>query len=521
MAQPNPQQNANLTSGHLLARNTLWNLFGNGAPMVVAAVAIPILIRAMGKDRFGVLSMALIVVGYFSLFDLGIGRALTKLVADKVGAGQEDEVPPLAWTALFLMLVLGIAGGVVIAAISPWLIHRALKIPAALQNETLYSFYLLALSIPTVTITSGLRGILEAKQCFRVLNIIRIPMSAFSFAGPLLVLPFSHSLVAVIGVLLGGRVAACIVHQIACFQALPGLRHELVLDRALITPLLKFGGWMMVSNLVGPIIFYVDRFFIGAALSLGVVAYYTVPFDLVNRFIFIPGAISGVLFPAFAISNAQDPKRSGVLLNRGVKYTFLVMFPLTLGIFCLGPEIFRLWLGASFAEHSSVVLRWLAVGILINGVTIIPFSLLQGIGRHSLVGKVLLLELAVYSGAAWILISRFGIEGAAIAWVGRATVEAVIFFVLGYRLMPRNTISFRAVGISAAVIVPMLVASFFIPGIFFRSVFLVLGLAVFAFAGWRWLFTPEERMYAGRSFGPSRGNMGAVIPRSLSVEHGD
>ena len=505
--------------------------------MVVAAVAIPILIRAMGKDRFGVLSMALIVVGYFSLFDLGIGRALTKLVADKVGAGEEEQVPPLAWTALFLMLVLGVVGGVVIAAISPWLIHRALKIPAGLQTETLRSFYLLALSIPTVTITSGLRGILEAKQRFRVLNLIRIPMSAFSFAGPLLVLPFSHSLVAVIGVLLGGRIIACLVHQVACFQALPALRHEFVLDRAQITPLLKFGGWMMISNLVGPIIFYVDRFFIGAALSLGVVAYYTVPFDLVNRFIFIPGAISGVLFPAFAISNAQDPNRSGVLLNRGVKYTFLVMFPLTLGIFCLGPDIFRLWLGAAFAEHSSVVLRWLAVGILINGVTIIPFSLLQGIGRHSLVGKVLLLELAIYSGVAWILISRLGIEGAAIAWVGRATVEAIIFFVLGYRMMPRNILSLRAVGVSVAMIVLFLSVSVVLPGILSKGLFFILALLAFAYLGWRWILTPEERMYAnlGRRLSFTRSGLAIrpgssvvsaeigspVTPVSLGVEHGD
>jgi len=502
--------------------------------MVVAAVAIPILIRAMGKDRFGVLSMALIVVGYFSLFDLGIGRALTKLVADKVGAGEEEQVPPLAWTALFLMLVLGVVGGVVIAAISPWLIHRALKIPVALQTETLRSFYLLALSIPTVTITSGLRGILEAKQRFRVLNLIRIPMSAFSFAGPLLVLPFSHSLVAVIGVLLGGRIAACVVHQIACFQALPALRHEFILDRAQLAPLLKFGGWMMVSNLVGPIIFYVDRFFIGAALSLGVVAYYTVPFDLVNRFIFIPAAISGVLFPAFAISNAQDPNRSGVLLNRGVKYTFLVLFPLTLGIFCLGPDIFRLWLGTAFAEHSSIVLRWLAVGILINGVAVIPFSLLQGIGRHSLVGKIFLAELVIYSAVAWILIRHFGIEGAAVAWVGRASIEALMFFVLGYRMMPEKILSLKAVGASVTSIVLVLYASTFPPGIASRSVFLILALLAFAYLGWRWILTPEERLYATRGRRLSLAHSGLAIrpvlsaeigspvtPVSLSVEHGD
>src|SRR5712692_4303683 len=155
-------RNANLTSGRLLARNTIWNLLGQLLPMAVAVVAIPLLVRSLGLERFGVLSLAWIVIGYFSLFDLGIGRALTKLVADKLGANEEHSIPPLAWTALLLMLLLGVIAGLVTLAISPWLVHSALKVPAALQPETLRSFYLLALSIPMVTVAYGLRGILEA-----------------------------------------------------------------------------------------------------------------------------------------------------------------------------------------------------------------------------------------------------------------------------------------------------------------------------------------------------------------------
>ena len=66
-----------LTSGRLLARNTIWNLLGQVLPMVVGVVAIPPLVHSLGVDRFGVLSLAWIIIGYFSLFDLGMGRALT------------------------------------------------------------------------------------------------------------------------------------------------------------------------------------------------------------------------------------------------------------------------------------------------------------------------------------------------------------------------------------------------------------------------------------------------------------
>src|SRR5215472_2321213 len=80
-----PSSNAHLTSNRLLARNTLWNLAGSVAPMLVAAVCIPLLIKGLGTDRFGVLTLVWALIGYATLFDLGLGRALTQLVAAKLG----------------------------------------------------------------------------------------------------------------------------------------------------------------------------------------------------------------------------------------------------------------------------------------------------------------------------------------------------------------------------------------------------------------------------------------------------
>ena len=51
------------TRGGLLARNTLFNLLGQGLPMLVAIFAIPLLIGMLGTERFGVLTIAWIVMG--------------------------------------------------------------------------------------------------------------------------------------------------------------------------------------------------------------------------------------------------------------------------------------------------------------------------------------------------------------------------------------------------------------------------------------------------------------------------
>ncbi len=195
-----PSGGMNLTSGRLLARHTLFNLIGQGAPLIIALFTIPLLIKGLGIDRFGVLTLAWVVIGYFSLFDFGLGRALTKLVAEKLGEGRDGEIPTLVWTALFLMLCFGLVGALFLAVLSPWLVNTALKVPEPLRPETIQSFYLLAASIPIVISTTGLRGILEAQQRFGLVNTVRIFMGIFTYLGPVLVLPFSSSLLPVVSV---------------------------------------------------------------------------------------------------------------------------------------------------------------------------------------------------------------------------------------------------------------------------------------------------------------------------------
>jgi O-antigen/teichoic acid export membrane protein len=486
---------SHLTSGRLLARNTIWNLFGQMLPMAVGVVAIPLLIRGMGVARFGILSLAWIVVGYFSLFDLSIGRALTKLVADKLGANEEHSIPPLAWTSLLLMFLLGVIGGLVTFAISPWLVHRLLKIPEALQTETLRGFYLLAVSIPLVTVTSGLRGILEALQRFRMLNLIRIPMSLFSFLGPLLVLPFSHSLVPVIAVLIVGRVVGAAAHLFACFNAIPALGYNCKLDRSIVMPVVKFGGWMTISNIVGPVMVYSDRFVVGSLLSVGAVAYYSAPFDMVSRLWVIPGAMTSVLFPAFAMSVTQNTERTGLLLGRGIKYVLLALFPIVLAVISFAPEGLRLWLGPVFAQNSATALRWLAAGILVNSLAQIPFALIQSAGRPDITSKLHLAELPLYLVAVWLLTRKMGIEGTAIAWSGRVALDAVILCWCARSFFEWSAKSLAILGTTTAAGLLVCYASTLVSNLAIKGGIVSLALLGFGLVGWFLVLAPGERMF--------------------------
>ena len=67
---------ADLTSTRKLSKNVLLNLFAEGVPLVVSLFCIPVLVRRLGTEQIGVLTLAWAVVGYFGIFDMGLGRAL-------------------------------------------------------------------------------------------------------------------------------------------------------------------------------------------------------------------------------------------------------------------------------------------------------------------------------------------------------------------------------------------------------------------------------------------------------------
>lgn len=482
------------TGGTLLAQNAVLNLVGWTLPMVVALLTVPLLIRGLGTERFGVLTVGWLLIGYFGLFDFGLGRALTKLLAERIGTEGEAELPQLVWTAVLLMVLLGVLAGVVLAAASPWLVANALKVSPELVVETQRSFALLAVSLPWVISTAGLLGALEAGQRFGFVNAVRVPSVVFNYVAPLLVIPFSTSLVPVVAVLVVGRVLSWIAHLVACLVAYPALRERVAVSWDRVGTLARFGGWMTVSNTVSPLMTQMDRFLIGALISMKAVAYYASPYELVTRLWLIPGALMGVFFPAFAATFVSDRMRTSVLFGRAVRILFVVIFPLALLLVTWAPEGLRLWLGEEFAVNSASVLRWLALGVFVNCLGQVPFALIQGLGRPDITGKLHLAELPLYVVAIWALSQMFGLEGVAIAWVLRVSADTVFLFAIADRFIPGPARLPRVLAMIGVGGVLFGVATL-IDGTPAKLVFYVTVVLAFSAYSWARLIGPEERAF--------------------------
>jgi len=490
-----------LTSGRVLARNTLWNIFSSIAPLTVAVFIIPFLVRRLGVERFGILSIAWVMIGYFSLFDLGLGRAITRLVAEKRGSGNEEDIPAVVWTGLLLMLVLGITGAVVIILFAPWFCGRVLNIPVTLLKETTQVFIIIGFAIPFVIVSTGLRGFIEAYQRFDLSMMVSTPLGIVTFVGPAFALLFTNHLGIVVGTLFIGRLMAVAVYLKICFSLSPKLRYPIAPNRALARQMLGYGGWITVSNIVGPLMVYLDRFFIGAMLSLAAVAYYTTPYDIVTKLLLIPTALTGVLFPAFSAAAGPDKGYTMRILERGVKYVCLIMLPASLVIMSFASEGLLFWLGPDFARQGTGVLQWITAGVFLNSLAFVPFSFIQAAGRSDMTAKLHLVELPLYLLLVWSLIARHGIEGIAIAWFIRATLDMVLVFILAHRMDGFDVKSAGRMlmlvcgGVFSLAIAPVL------QGVVVKIAYLISTLIVFFVFAWNQLLAQDERQLILSPFG--------------------
>lgn len=486
-----------MTSGRLLVRNTIWNLLAQVMPAMVAFAAVPVLLNALGKERFGVLTIAWAAVGYFSLFDLGLSRALTQAVSASLGVDDDDRLGAISISALAVMAIMGVVGGLIFAGITPWLVGSGLKVPAELQDETRLAFYLLSASLPFVVTTAGFRGLIEAHQHFGVATALRLPYATLMFLGPIAVLPWSHSVAAVVATLVAGRVLLCVAHAVVCYRSYPFLRGARPRERRMIIGLLRTGGWMTMSNVISPMMVNLDRFLIGGLISLAAVSYYATAFEVTIKLVIIPGAVLGVLFPAFAASHQTAPERTAELYDSSLRMMLFLMYPAVLLLAVFAPEILRLWVGADVATAAAGVMRILAIGVFINSLGQISFSALQAMGRPDLTAKLHMVELPLYVTAILLLATNFGLTGVALAWTGRVAFDtAVLGWLMRHRVIDGVQIMMRSFGY-LALFIGAVVASSIPASLTVRA---LLSAAMFGVAiplAWQLGLRPTERTFIG------------------------
>ncbi len=412
-----------------LLRYSGWNLAALVLPLLVGLVTIPYLLKQIGVERFGVLGIIWALVGYFSLFDFGISKALTKKLAEGRLDHNIQMQRKVFWTAMFLMLGLGVLGWLALYLLVQLASGTFIKVSPDISFEVNHAILLIASFIPLVIVSAGLRGCLEAYEEFRASSVVRLALGVWMFLAPALASGLGHSSLSVLAsVIVFGRVVAALISWELVANNMQGLGKP-TFTKDLVRPLFSYGAWITLSGIIGPLLSYADRFLIGAIVGATGVAYYATPQDVATKLLLLPVAINTALFPLLAKEFSLVKFGRGKVLQlvtKSMAYALLGILPFSLLLIAFSLELLTLWLGGEFASRSALVLQLFAIGITASSVGIILIPILFAINKPAVVAKLYLVELPVFVISTIYLTNHYGIVGAAWAWMLRSVLDTLL-----------------------------------------------------------------------------------------------
>jgi O-antigen/teichoic acid export membrane protein len=477
------------------SRNLIYNVCGALLPLITSLGTVPFYIHEIGLARYGVVTITWVLLGYFGFLDFGLSRASANALAKLGHAGSRERSPVLV-TAFCCNFGLGLVGGVILYFVGHIILLHVVKVPGSLMGETGAAYPWMAAMLPLGMLSAVATGALESRERFLTSNLL----TAFgTMAGQLLPLicayVFGPTLEVVIpATLLSRLLAVSLSYAIVIRSEWPISLFDL--DLGWMRKLFGYGSWVSVSSILNPLLDTSNQLIVGAMLGAAAVASYSIPMTLAVRSQVFATALARTLFPKNSRASQAEADQTTRSATTSLAYGFgMVCAP---AIFLSGPFL-RLWVGQRFAIQSEAVAQIVMFGAWSNGVAFIPYGFIQARGKPHITAKVGLAEIIPFVLVLWLLISSFGLAGAAWAWTIRVTINCGILLYLSrcfdrdaWRLAP--SLLLMSLALLIARTVPM-------TGIVALSLAIPFGLA-FAFLAYT--FDPVLRevvLAAGRRFG--------------------
>lgn len=422
------------------SKNISWTLLGYVIPLIAAVLLIPQTLNNVGKESYGLLALASVLVGFSGVFDLGLGRSLTYNLVRSRLPGLEADYKSFYTTGLLLLTALGIVAGTVIWSLRHWL--ASLFLQDAPGQHAVLALGLVGAAIPLVLVQTAGLSVLEAAAKFKQVALLKSFVSTSIFALPFLASLYTSSpavLVAALvlarlsGALIGTAAAAREIYIFVGQSVLKNLRRSI--SRSHSKQLLAYGSWVALSNVIGAILTRFDVIIIGAILGASAVATYFAAVEVIAKIGVVSSSIGLVLFTKLSQEIDARPAVAKRYFQGALGLTVLLLAPVCLVIAYFSKEIMSLWLQQSYSSDVAFVTSVFAIGYLIHGVGQPAYVWLQAQGRPRIPATIHMVELVIYAISMPWLIMHYGIRGAALGWAGRVALSVIALHIVRAQLI--------------------------------------------------------------------------------------
>jgi O-antigen/teichoic acid export membrane protein len=404
-----------------LKKNLLANFVGKGWTALMSLAFIPLYIKFMGIEAYGLVGVSLSLSALFSLLDLGlsttINRELARLSAQE---NKAQEMRDLVRTLeLIYWIIACVIGGAVIV-LAPLVAHHWVKAngysPETISQAVTIMGLALAILWPFSLYSGGLRGL--QKQV--LLNGIDVVMATIRAGGSVIVLwQVSPTILAFFIWQIFVSAMQTALTTYALWSHLPQSPQSPRFRKALLQPVWRFAAGMSAISAITLLLTQMDKIILSKLLSLEMFGYYTLAWVVASGLYLLVGPLFTGLFPEFSrLVAAGDQSALAQIYHYGCQVMSVVMLPAAIVLALFSQEILLLWTrNPVTVEHTYRIASLLVVGSALNGLMNLPYALQLAYGwtnvafYSNVVATIALGPLIIF------LAPRYGAVGGAIVWV--------------------------------------------------------------------------------------------------------
>ncbi len=408
--------------------NTAINFAGQGLLLVLNIVTAPYIVHHLGAELFGIVALVQATAGFAGLLNLGIGRALTKYIAELHWKGNIGPINSLFQTAWATCIMSGLAAFVLF--LGPKDTIARLFFRTTTENGAIVGFaiYIAALGLFSSMLLEAVSSLPAATQRFDVCNTINVLIGTARCVGAVAVLACGWSVRGVLLVNLAANVLGVVAFSIVGRTLLPGLSLLPRFHLSAFKRLFHFSLPLLLSSISVLIVTRVDRFILAYFLPLAAVTFYTLPYSISEKLSLGITNVSNVVFPFTSELHSRGAhEHVQELYIRSNKTLALLTLPITAILATVPGPILRIWLGPEYAVQGAVTLSVLALASFLTALTAVPTVTSLGIGRAWVPAYFALATSAINLFCNFTLIPRYGITGAALGQLVPSAVVAPVF----------------------------------------------------------------------------------------------
>lgn len=403
-----------------LKKNVLANYLGQGWTALMGIAFVPLYIKYMGMEAYGLIGVFAILQAWLPLLDMGMTPTLNREMARyTAGVHTPQSICNLLRSLEIICIAIALSIGIAVWLCAAWLSVNWLRAETLPVDEVAQAISVMGFVAALRFVESLYRGAILGLQKHVLFNVVNALIATLRGAGVLVVLAWVSPTIeafflwqAIVSIVAIATLAA------VAYWHLPAPGEPSTFSRDALKEVWQFARGMMVITFLSLLLMQTDKLLLSRLLSLEYFGYYTLAASVCGVLYLLAIPIAQSFSPRFTELAARGEVT--VLIktyHQAAQLIAVMVAPAALVLIFFGENLLVVWTGNTLLAHEATpVIALLAIGGAFNALMYAPYMLQLAYGWTSLAVWVNVIAVTLLVPAIIWITPRYGAVGAASVW---------------------------------------------------------------------------------------------------------